>query len=117
MGKSSTGKSLLAVTLCAMRLTTYERDTILRVVSSLTQARGRVWLFGSRTDDSARGGDLDLMVESDLPVEQPARLMAAIGARLEMELGERRIDLLLQAPNLKQLPVQRAARSTGILLS
>lgn len=43
--------------------------------------------------------------------------MAAIGARLEIDLGERRIDLLLQAPNLQQLPVHRVAKATGTLLS
>ena len=69
------------------------------------------------SSDSARGGDLDLMVESPVPVQHPARLMAAIGARLEIDLGERRIDLLLQAPNLKQLPVHRVAKTTGMLLS
>ena len=99
-----------------MRLTADERATILRVVDRLTEGRGRVWLFGSRTDDSARGGDLDLMVESPVPVQHPARLMAAIGARLEIDLGERRVDLLLQAPNLQQLPVHRVAKATGTLL-
>ena len=39
--------------------------------------------------------------------------MAAIGTRLEIDLGERRIDLLLQAPNLQQLPVHRVAKATG----
>jgi hypothetical protein len=33
-----------------------------------------------------------------------------------MALGERRIDVLLQAPNLRQLPVHRAAREMGVLL-
>jgi predicted nucleotidyltransferase len=100
-----------------MRLSLDERATILRVVGGLTDGRARVWLFGSRTRDDALGGDLDLMVESVEPVEHPAQLMAAIGARLEQDLGERRIDLLLLAPNLRQLPVHRAARATGILLS
>lgn len=79
-----------------MRLTAIERTQILGVVERLTNGRGRVWLFGSRVNDNARGGDLDLMVESDDPVEHPARLMAAIGAQLEMQLGERRIDVLLR---------------------
>ena len=57
------------------------------------------------------------MVESDVPVPHPARLMAVIGARLEVELGERRIDLLLQAPDLKELPVHRVAKATGVLLT
>ena len=42
---------------------------------------------------------------------------AAIGARPEIDLGEHRIDLLLRAPNLQQLPVHRVAKATGTLLS
>lgn len=99
-----------------MRLTAIERTQILGVVDRLTNGRGRVWLFGSRVNDNARGGDLDLMVESDDPVEHPARLMAAIGAQLEMQLGERTIDVLLKAPNLRQLPVHDVAAATGMLL-
>jgi predicted nucleotidyltransferase len=99
-----------------MRLTEEERAAIRRVVDRATAGRARVWLFGSRTDDSARGGDLDLMVESLEAVDHPARLIAEIGAELESALGERRIDVLLQAPNLKPTAVHRAAKSSGILL-
>ena len=99
-----------------MRLSPAERHTIRQVVNRLTGGQGQVWLFGSRTDDTARGGDIDLLVECPEPEEHPARLMASIGAQLEMVLGERRIDVLLQAPNLRQLPVHRVARETGVLL-
>jgi hypothetical protein len=37
--------------------------------------------------------------------------------RLEIDLDERRIDLLPQAPKLQQLPVHRVAKATGPLLS
>ncbi|WP_157267758.1 nucleotidyltransferase domain-containing protein [Azohydromonas aeria] len=99
-----------------MRLSPAERQTIRQVVDRLTGGRGRVWLFGSRIDDAARGGDIDLLIECPEPVEHPARLMASIGAHLEMALGERRIDVLLQAPNLQQFPVHRVARETGVQL-
>ena len=38
--------------------------------------RARVRVFGSRLDDAARGGDLDLMLEVPEPVENPALLSA-----------------------------------------
>jgi hypothetical protein len=60
------------------------------VVNGFTEVRGPVGLFGSRADDSARGGDLDLLVESAVQVTHSVRLMTSISARLEMELGERR---------------------------
>lgn len=90
--------------------------TIRRVVDRATEGRAGVSLFGSRTDDSVRGGDIDLLVEMPVAVDHPALLIAEIGAALEVALGERRIDVLLQAPNLKRSAVHRAAKSTGIPL-
>lgn len=99
-----------------MRLTEEERATILSVVGRATAGRGRVWLFGSRTDNAARGGDIDLIVESPHPVDHPAQLIAEIGTALEAALGEQHIDVLLRAPKLKSATVHDAAKSSGILL-
>lgn len=99
-----------------MRLTESERQTIRQTVSDLTGGRARAIVFGSRLNDEARGGDIDLLVESAEAVDQPARLAALIGARLEAQLGEQRIDVLIDAPNLKRLPVHESARRHGAAL-
>jgi predicted nucleotidyltransferase len=99
-----------------MRLTEAERQAIREVVGELTGGRARAIVFGSRLDESARGGDIDLLVESSEPVDQPARLAALIGARLESELGEQRIDGLIGAPTLTRLPVHESARLHGATL-
>lgn len=99
-----------------MRLTETERQAIREVVNELTGGRARAIVFGSRLDEFARGGDIDLLVESSEPVDQPARLAALIGARLESQLGEQRIDVLIGAPNLKRLPVHESARLHGATL-
>jgi predicted nucleotidyltransferase len=75
-----------------------------------------VRLFGSRTDDTAKGGDIDLLVEIDRPVESPVLLGARIGVQLQQALGERRIDVVLAAPNVAEQTIHRVARATGIEL-
>jgi len=74
----------------------------------------RVRLPGSRTDDRARGGDIDLLVEVGHAIESPALFRARLGARLQQAIGDRRIDIVLGAPNLRQEPIHRVARETGI---
>lgn len=73
-------------------------------------------LFGSRLRDKARGGDIDLLVDSPVAIDRPAQLAAQIGAALEFSLGEQRIDVLIGAPNLLQLPIHDVARRDGIVL-
>ncbi len=99
-----------------MRLTPHQADHIRREVHALFGPKAQVWLFGSRVDDTARGGDIDLLVSVPEPLLHPARLTSRLGARLQLALGEQRIDVVLEAPNLKQLPIHRLAHEHGVLL-
>jgi len=99
-----------------MRLTAAEQSAIRETVRAVAGPRTRVHLFGSRTDDAAKGGDIDLLVEIDRAVDSPARFSARIGARLQQVLGERRIDVVLSAPNVAEQAIHRVARATGIEL-
>lgn len=99
-----------------MRLSTEQVHLIARTVAELAGADATVRLFGSRLDDTARGGDIDLLLEVPGVVEHPALLASAVAARLERALGGRRVDVVLSAPNLQVLPIHEVARSTGRLL-
>lgn len=59
-----------------MRLTEEQIAAILRLAIELAGDQVRVRVFGSRLDDAARGGDLDIMLESPEPVDNPALLAA-----------------------------------------
>lgn len=70
-----------------MRLSTEQVQLIARTVAELAGADATVRVFGSRLDDTARGGDIDLLLEVPEVVEHPALLASAVAARLERALG------------------------------
>ncbi|MBT9612044.1 MAG: nucleotidyltransferase domain-containing protein [Burkholderiales bacterium] len=76
----------------------------------------RVRVFGSRLDDHAHGGDLDIMLELPEAVENPALMAARISAKLSRLMHGRKVDVLLSAPNLMRLPIHDMAFSEGRLL-
>jgi len=93
-----------------MRLTQEERTEITRTIAG-RDPLAIIYLFGSRVDDSARGGDLDLLVFSR-EIDLWDRL--DILADLHRKLGERKIDLVVY-PDLSQ-PFARIAAREGVLL-
>jgi len=99
-----------------MRLKPYQIEIIRQAVTDLAGEDAQVRLFGSQTDDNARGGDIDLMVEVPRPVERPAWLSARISGRISHKLGGRKIDVVLSAPNLKHFPIHDVAKKDGITL-
>ena len=78
----------------------------------------RIEVSLARTPEAVdwRALDIDLLIETDDPVDSPALLGARIGARLQQALGERRFDIVLAAPNVAEQPIHRLARETGIEL-
>lgn len=73
-----------------------------------------VRLFGSRTDDNARGGDIDLHVEAAperADVDHEVRFRALIWRALD----EEQLDVVVAARNADRW-IDRAARREGIVL-
>ena len=70
-----------------------------------------IYLFGSRVDDAAKGGDIDLLVLST-----KIKLMDKIDilAQLHQSLGERKIDLLVYPDTSR--PFARLAMEDGVRL-
>ncbi len=85
-------------------------------VSQLAGDDARVWLFGSRVHDEARGGDVDLLVEMDVAVTEPALLSARLASRVSRAMYGRKVDVLIKALNLKLLPIHFIALAEGIRL-
>lgn len=72
-----------------------------------------VWLFGSRTDDAARGGDIDLYVELPRPASPLA--IARTRGDLADALGQN-VDLVVNDGRRAQ-PIHAIARATGVRIA
>lgn len=99
-----------------MRLTDHQIQTIRQLARQVAGDRATVRVFGSRLDDTAHGGDLDLMLELPDPVDNPALLAARLSAQVSRTMFGRKVDVLLSAPNLLRLPIHDIAFNEGYLL-
>ena len=99
-----------------MRLTAEQIKSIKNVANCVLGVPSRIWLFGSRTDDKRRGGDIDLLLETDAELENRAQAICKIYGALIMVLGERKLDVLLKDGRTADAPVFEIAKRTGVLL-
>ncbi|MFY9260100.1 MAG: nucleotidyltransferase domain-containing protein [Gallionella sp.] len=99
-----------------MRLTPTDIRLIREQVLSIAGERAKIWLFGSRLDDHAQGGDVDLMLELSEPIVQPALMAAQLAAVISRAMHGRRVDVVLCAPNLQRLPIHDVVFREGIVL-
>ena len=68
-----------------MRLSQEHIRALKRLAEEEAGPSARLRLFGSRLDDAARGGDVDLLLELDAPIAHPAPLIARLAARASRE--------------------------------
>jgi len=82
------------------------RDTIRQA-----DADAQIYLFGSRVDDAAKGGDIDLLVLS-----KRINLMKKLDilAQLHSKLGERKIDIAVYPDTTRPFP--RMVMQEGVRL-
>lgn len=99
-----------------MRISTTQQSQICQTIHQLLGKEVTIRVFGSRLHDNARGGDLDLLIQTHHALEQPALLSSRIAARVSRLLHGRKVDVLLQAPNLKTTPVHYIAQQQGQLI-
>ncbi len=101
-----------------MRLSKSEIEIIKSVASEVWGNKTRIYLFGSRIDDSKKGGDIDLYVPLSEGLKPQSIILqkAKFLAKLDLLLGEQKIDLLVRTPYNRNLPIIKTAQSTGIAL-
>ncbi len=80
-----------------MRLHPHEIQAIEQAVRRVFPLGTAIYLFGSRLDDIARGGDIDLLVESpvSMPPQEIVNKRTNFIAQLYRQLGEQRIDVVI----------------------
>lgn len=83
-----------------MRLSHEEQAAITDAVRQ-ADADAQIYLFGSRVNDTAKGGDIDLLVLS-----KKINLMAKLEilAQLHLKLGERKIDVAVYPDASRPFP-------------
>jgi predicted nucleotidyltransferase len=97
-----------------MRISEYERETIVRAVESVDRDAS-VWLFGSRADDKKKGGDIDIAVLSD-KIHDNTTEELKIKRFICDNIGEQQIDIVSSGPD-KQNTFFRLAVKEGIKLN
>ncbi len=81
-----------------MRLSPAQTRVIVQCVRKQFGADARATLLGSRLDDIARGGDVDLRVESDAPTTLRQRALATFALENALEMPVDIVDLQRGAP-------------------
>jgi predicted nucleotidyltransferase len=93
-----------------LRITNEEHQAISNTIHQ-SDAEAMIYLFGSRADDSAKGGDIDLLVLS-----KKINLMDKLNilAQLHQRIGARQIDIAIYPDTTRPFP--RMVIQTGVQL-
>lgn len=94
-----------------MRLSQEQSKIIKTIVAREFESDASVWLFGSRTDDLRRGGDIDLYVETRHP-----ELLRELHCKIVIEEAiDLHVDMIVALPG-DDRPIARIAKREGIRL-
>ena len=95
-----------------MRLTRKYQTVIKQNVSNIFGANSKVLLFGSRVDDTKKGGDIDLYIVPDTKssYEKLYDDKIKLLVNLDLELGEQKIDIVI-AKDTNRLIEQEALKN------
>jgi predicted nucleotidyltransferase len=94
-----------------MRLNQEQSRLIKAVVAREFEPDASIWLFGSRTNDQRRGGDIDLYIETRHPeLLRELRCKIAIEEAIDLH-----VDLVVAAHGDSR-PIAKIAKSEGIRL-
>ena len=96
-----------------MRLSKREIEVILQVAEDIYGTDVKVYLFGSRVDDSRRGGDIDLLVRTT-SARKGILDRVRMAARIKSLIGDQKIDII---GDYEDNQVVQEALKNGILLA
>ncbi len=94
-----------------MRLNEFEIEAIKTSFKEYFK-KGEVYLFGSRLDDTQKGGDIDLYIKTDQP--NKVRKKVAFLASLKEKIGDQKIDVVLNYDATS--PIEQTALAHGKII-
>ena len=81
-----------------MRLNRFEIRAIKEVTEAVFGSNTEVQLFGSRTNDSLKGGDIDLLIHCNRSLSSAEQYLLKIKFLVQLKkiIGDQKIDVLVQ---------------------
>jgi hypothetical protein len=101
-----------------IRLTPFEIGAICESFRAYFEPEDHLWLFGSRVNPKARGGDIDLYIETTISdVSTAVDKNTAFVIDLYDKIGEQKIDVVLNLLTRDyKLAIYEVAREEGVQL-
>ncbi|MCF6266933.1 MAG: nucleotidyltransferase domain-containing protein [Desulfuromusa sp.] len=87
-----------------MRLSRFEIDNILKIKNRVFGVDVQIYLFGSRVDDSQKGGDIDLFIDYDDADKFDKKITYL--SDLQDVIGEQKIDVILASTTDRLIEVE-----------
>jgi predicted nucleotidyltransferase len=97
-----------------MRLTDFEIESIKNVAKHHFGSEIEVFLFGSRTSEKLRGGDIDLFIRSSQGKDLKSGSKVSFITDLVMLIGEQKIDVVLGNRETLSSGLVKTIYKTGI---
>ncbi len=99
-----------------MRLTSAERAEIVTLAKHRFGQRAVVRLFGSRIDENALGGDIDLHIQAEKSDLATLANELEFVVELKDRIGDEKIDVIVRGPGHIPRGIDEVAIRTGIIL-
>lgn len=101
-----------------MRLTEKQLTAIKEAFIAHFSKTDSLWLFGSRVNDAAKGGDIDLYIETNHSDGQELmQKKSHFSWDIQKKIGEQKIDIIINSlPSNHTLRIYDEAKTTGVKL-
>lgn len=99
-----------------MRLSEYEIENIKLLARLHFGDDVQVFLFGSRTDDQKKGGDIDLFIRNNKGKKPDVHSKVNFITDLILKIGEQKIDVVLENPAGNRSEFLETIYKTGVQL-
>ncbi len=99
-----------------MRISQNEIDTINKLARKYFGNDTKVSLFGSRADDSKKGGDIDLYIQSKNKKKLTVENKVQFKTELMLFIGEQKIDVILDNAALRKTLFYRSIKRNSVVL-